>query len=171
MKMLNDIIDSHLSILFIGFNPSLRSAERGHHFAGRSNRFWRILHRAGLTPMRLDAEQDMQLLSFGYGITNIVDRPTKAAADITKEEYAQGRIHLRGKLGRFSPRIACYVGKGVYQQFSKRRHAHWGLQKLSIADGILDFVAPSSSGLVRMPIEEITDIYRDLTRLKRQLCS
>ena len=37
-------------ILFVGINPSLRSAEVGHHFAGPGNPFWRLLHAAALVP-------------------------------------------------------------------------------------------------------------------------
>src|ERR1700752_2868185 len=61
-----------LSVLFVGINPSLRSAEVGHHFARPGNRFWPTLHAAGFTPRRLAPEEDGLLPSFGVGITNIV---------------------------------------------------------------------------------------------------
>lgn len=40
-----DYIEPGLKILFVGFNPSLRSGEVGHHFASPNNRFWRIIHK------------------------------------------------------------------------------------------------------------------------------
>ncbi|WP_421385107.1 mismatch-specific DNA-glycosylase [Bacillus salacetis] len=168
MQPLPDHLRKDLDIVFIGFNPSLKSGESGHNYANRSNRFWKILHLSGLTPRQYAPEEDSQLLELGYGLTNIVERPTKEAADITKEEYKEGRLILKNKLKTFSPKIACYVGKGVYQQFSQKRQIEWGVQEDSVVEGVTDFVAPSSSGLVRMKIDEITDIYKELTRLKEK---
>jgi double-stranded uracil-DNA glycosylase len=92
-----DYIQKELSILFVGFNPSLRSGEIGHHYANPRNRFWMILYRSGLTPRLYKPEEDYKLLELGYGLTNIVERPTKSAADITEEEYKAGRQLLRKK--------------------------------------------------------------------------
>lgn len=162
MGPIPDHLKKHLKILFIGFNPSLLSGETGHHFASPNNRFWTILQQAGLTPKKLAAEEDASLLEYGFGLTNIVARPTKAADEITKEEYRAGAEILLHKLEEYHPRIACYVGKGVYQQFSGKRQVPWGFQDESMAAGVTDFVAPSSSGLVRMRLEEIVAIYTQL---------
>jgi double-stranded uracil-DNA glycosylase len=165
MQPLPDHLRKDLDIVFIGFNPSLKSGEVGHNYANRSNRFWKILHLSGLTPRQYAPEEDSSLLKLGYGLTNIVERPTKEAADITKEEYEEGRGILNQKLQNYSPHIACYVGKGVYQQFSQKRKISWGVQEESLVGGVIDFVAPSSSGLVRMKIDEIVDIYKELALL------
>ncbi|CAM3289718.1 MULTISPECIES: mismatch-specific DNA-glycosylase [Paenibacillus] len=165
MNTVSDHLDYGLTIIFIGFNPSLRSGEVGHHYANPRNNFWRILHQSGLTPRLYDASEDGELLKLGYGFTNIVARPTRGAEDITREEYRAGRETLREKLQKYRPQVACYVGKGVYTEFSGRTKAQWGLQPDSIVDGVRDFVAPSSSGLVRMPMGEIVSIYRELYEL------
>jgi len=165
MNTVSDHLDYGLTIIFIGFNPSLRSGEVGHHYANPRNNFWRILHQSGLTPRLYEASEDGELLKLGYGFTNIVARPTRGAEDITREEYRAGRETLREKLQKYRPQVACYVGKGVYTEFSGRTKAQWGLQPDSVVDGVRDFVAPSSSGLVRMPMGEIVSIYRDLYEL------
>lgn len=157
-----DHLQKGLKVVFVGFNPSLRSGETGHHYANPNNRFWTILHRAGLTPRKYSPEEGADLLELGYGLTNIVSRPTQAAADITREEYRRGRRELRRKVRLYRPRIVCFVGKGVYQEYSGCRDVSWGLQTEMIVDGVRDFVAPSSSGLVRMPLDEVTAIYRQL---------
>ncbi|WP_106768632.1 mismatch-specific DNA-glycosylase [Paenibacillus faecalis] len=162
MNEVKDHLDYGLAVLFIGFNPSLRSGEVGHHYANPRNNFWRILYRSGLTPRQYDASEDSDLLKLGYGFTNIVARPTRGAEDIRREEYEQGREILRSKLEKYRPRVACFVGKGVYTEFSRRTRVQWGFQPESVVDGVLDFVAPSSSGLVRMPMDEIVHIYRQL---------
>ncbi|WP_226038566.1 G/U mismatch-specific DNA glycosylase [Aquibacillus saliphilus] len=156
-----DHIKKYPLILFVGFNPSVRSSETGHHFANPNNRFWKILYQSGLTPRKLSPEEDHQLPGYGYGLTNIVARPTKEAAEIRKDEYEQGRKELRDKVMLYKPKIICFVGKGVYQEFSKQRKVNWGLQETSVTDA-LEFVAPSSSGLVRMKIDEIVAIYSEL---------
>jgi len=163
---IDDHLKNNLDILFVGFNPSIRSGESGHHFANPNNRFWKILNHSGLTPRLYTAEEDRELLDIGYGLTNIVSRPTKAADEITKVEYQEGRVELNRKIKLYRPKIVCYVGKGVYQQFSKKKVIPWGIQENSVVEGTIDFVAPSSSGLVRMRIEQIVEIYRELATLK-----
>ena len=44
---LSDRVSPRVRLLFVGINPGIRSAETGHHFAGYSNRFWRILFELG----------------------------------------------------------------------------------------------------------------------------
>ncbi|MFP7299385.1 G/U mismatch-specific DNA glycosylase [Neobacillus niacini] len=166
MKLVNDIIKENLKILFVGFNPSIRSSETGHHFANPNNRFWRILRDAGLTPRKFDASEDGKLLDLGMGITNIVARPTKAADEITKEEYKEGKEILRKKIEQLNPEVVCFVGKGVYQEYSGMKKVPWGRQEKPVVPGTIDFVAPSSSGLVRMKVEEIVEIYLGLTDIK-----
>ncbi|WP_163881706.1 mismatch-specific DNA-glycosylase [Paenibacillus favisporus] len=162
MPEVPDHLDDGLSILFIGFNPSLQSGETGHHYANPRNNFYRILHRSGLTPRLYDASEDQDLLKLGYGFTNIVARPTRGVDDIERQEYAEGREILRRKLRQYLPRIACFVGKGVYTEYSRRSKVDWGFQPDPVIPEIHEFVAPSSSGLVRMPMEEIVGIYRQL---------
>ncbi|WP_153977187.1 mismatch-specific DNA-glycosylase [Paenibacillus xylanilyticus] len=166
--MIPDHLDVGLSILFIGFNPSITSGETGHHYAYKGNRFWRILERSGLTPRLYHPEEDQDLLKLGYGFTNIVARPTRGVEDITREEYAEGRQILRQKLEQYRPDIACFVGKGVYTQYSKRTKVEWGFQDDPVVPEIQEFVAPSSSGLVRMSMDEIVAIYAQLSNFIAQ---
>jgi double-stranded uracil-DNA glycosylase len=162
MNPINDHLKENLKILFVGFNPSIRSSEVGHHYANPNNRFWKIVHEAGLTPRKFEASEDEKLLDLGYGFTNIVARPTKAANEITKEEYKEGRETLKKKIEWLKPNVVCFVGKGVYQQYSGVKVISWGKQINGLVPGVIDFVVPSSSGLVRMKMEEIIDIYRGL---------
>lgn len=165
MQPVNDHLKEGLRILFVGFNPSIRSSEVGHHYANPNNRFWRILYEAGITPRKYEAYEDANLLEIGYGFTNIVQRPTKAADEITKEEYKEGKEILKKKIVEFKPKLVCFVGKGVYQQYSCCKDVPWGAQKESVVPGTIDFVAPSSSGLVRMKMDEIVKIYKQMNKL------
>jgi double-stranded uracil-DNA glycosylase len=169
MKLIPDHITENLTILFVGFNPSIRSSEAGHHFANPNNRFWKILHKSGLTPRILHSSEDYKLVDLGYGLTNIVARPTKTALEITKEEYFLGKAALQKKIEKYKPKFVCFVGKGVYQEYAGKKDVPWGMQDGSVVDGTIDFVAPSSSGLVRMKLDEIVDIYHELDVLVKEL--
>lgn len=159
IEPISDHLQEHLRILFIGYNPSLRSGETGHHYASPSNRFYRILYQAGLTPRLYKPQEDGDLLQLGYGFTNIVARPSLTAAEIIPEEYREGRVILRQKIQIYRPSVACFVGKGVYEQYSGRRGMNWGNQQDPIAYGVVEYVCPSSSGLVRMKLDEMVAIY------------
>src|SRR5262245_25120188 len=87
---LKDRIRLGLCVLFVGINPGVRSAITGHHFAGYSNRFWKLLHESGLTPERLTYEKDVLLPSWKLGITNLIARPTPGISDLRPDEYIEG---------------------------------------------------------------------------------
>ncbi len=97
-KPLPDVIAPDLDVLFCGINPSLVSAARGHHFARPGNRFWPTLHASGLTPRRLRPEEDHELPAFGAGVTNIAFRPTRAAAELGRDELEHLSRELERKL-------------------------------------------------------------------------
>lgn len=113
-------------------------------------------------PRRFSPCEDFRLLDYGYGLTNIVAKPTRAASDLTKDDYREGKALLMDKLAHYKPKVACYVGKGVYEQLTKNRPIPWGPQPNSLLSATLDYVAPSSSGLVRMPFAEMVEIYAGL---------
>ena len=165
MEQIRDYIKENLDVLFVGFNPSIRSSETGHHFANPTNRFWSILYKAGITDRKYAPTEDYKLLDIGYGLTNIVTRPTRNAEEITQEEYDEGRQELKKKITLYKPKIVCFVGKGVYQQFSGMKQLPWGKQTKSVVPNTIDFVAPSSSGLVRIKIDDIADIYSQIPQL------
>ncbi len=164
LEPIDDHLRSGMKILFVGFNPSIRSSETGYHYANPNNRFWKILHEAGLTPRKFAPHEHDELLELGFGLTNIVERPTREAAEISKEEYKEGTAALREKIETYRPNAVCFVGKGVYQEFSKKRNIEWGTQDDPVVPGTIEFVAPSSSGLVRIKMVDIVEIYKGLNK-------
>src|SRR5215207_9611270 len=89
-KPLPDVVGPDLTVLLAGINPSIMSFERGHHFARPGNRFWRALHESGWTPRLMKPAEDGELPAVGIGITNVVDRPTRAAAELSDSELREG---------------------------------------------------------------------------------
>src|SRR5207249_4303314 len=97
-------------VLFVGINPGIRSAAIGHHFAGYSNRFWKLLFESGLVPDPICTEEDHRLPEWGFGITNLVARPTPGIDTLRSEEYATGARILRKSVRRWKPRVVAFVG-------------------------------------------------------------
>ena len=133
-------------ILFVGINPSLRSAEVGHHFAGPGNPFWRLLHAAGLTPEPLTFADDARLPEWGLALTNIVPRATREAAELAPAEYARGRVALARLIGRLQPRVVAFVGSTVYRAFFGPRASLGAGPKDERIGRARVFVVPNPSG-------------------------
>jgi TDG/mug DNA glycosylase family protein len=144
--VLGPILGPGLRVLFVGINPSLRSAAVGHHFARPGNRFWPTLHAAGFTPRRLTPAEDGELPAHGVGVTNIAPRPTRAAAELSRQELRAGAIDLERVVGEIAPRLVAVVGLGAYRVAFDRPKAGWGLQPEMIG-GCPVWVLPNPSGL------------------------
>jgi double-stranded uracil-DNA glycosylase len=134
-------------ILFVGINPSLHSAEVGHHFASPGNPFWRLLHAARLTPGAFTYQDDVRLPSCGLGLTNIVARPTRAAAELTRAEYTAGRARLARVIAKVKPRTVAFVGVTVYRAFFGPAASPGPGAKLQRIGAARVFVLPNPSGL------------------------
>ena len=104
-----------MRVLFVGINPGVRSAQTGHHFAGYSNRFWKLLWDARLVPEPITYEADDRLPEFGFGITNLVPRPTPGIDTLAPAEYVAGWKALDRKIRRFSPAVVALVGVTLWR--------------------------------------------------------
>jgi TDG/mug DNA glycosylase family protein len=112
---LRDKVEVPVRVLFVGINPGLRSAATGHHFAGYSNRFWKLLFDAGLVPEPIRAEDDGRLPEWGYGLTNVIARATSGIDELGRDEFDVGLRRLRRKVRRWQPRIVAFVGVTVFR--------------------------------------------------------
>jgi TDG/mug DNA glycosylase family protein len=140
------VIAPGLDVLFCGINPSLMSAERGHHFARPGNRFWPALHGSGFTPRLMTPDEDAELPRYGLGITNLVDRPTRAADELSREELKAGAEALGELAERFRPTVIAVVGLSAWRTAYSRPQAGPGLQP-EIVGGCRSWVLPNPSGL------------------------
>jgi TDG/mug DNA glycosylase family protein len=112
---LKDRIKPGVRVLFVGINPGVRSALTGHHFAGFSNRFWRLLSESGLVPEPIAFEEDDRLPEFGFGITNLIPRPSPGINDLKPSEYVEGWKTLDKKIRRYRPKVVALVGVTLYR--------------------------------------------------------
>ena len=102
--------------LFVGFNPGVTTATAGHAYAHPSNMFWKLLYSSGISEVKLQPEQDVDLPRLcRMGNTNIVERPSKNAGELSKSEMAAGTPILEEKIRTFKPEAVCIVGKSIWQ--------------------------------------------------------
>ncbi|VDB87785.1 unnamed protein product [Peniophora sp. CBMAI 1063] len=112
---LPDHLGFELDVLFCGINPGYKSAESGAHYAHPANHFWRCLHQGGFTPTRI-SPSDGYLLpeKYNIGLTNIVERPSAEAKELSKAEIEASVQALLDKVRCHRPRVVCFVGKLVW---------------------------------------------------------
>jgi double-stranded uracil-DNA glycosylase len=163
-RRVQDIIRHHLKILFVGINPSLYSAVVGHHFSRPGNRFWPVLYRAGLTPRQLDPKDECRLFDYGIGITNIVNRATARANELSGRQILAGAVRLKTKVKRYQPRVLAVLGIGAYQIAFAEKKVKIGEQAKSLGKTKV-WVLPNPSGLnANYQLIDLTRLYRQLRR-------
>jgi TDG/mug DNA glycosylase family protein len=142
---LRDRIRPGVRVLFVGINPGLRSAATGHHFAGYSNRFWKLLYESRLVDEPVTFLDDDRLPGWGFGITNLVARPTAGIDSLSPDEYRDGRRALERKIVRYRPALVALVGVTLCRALFGGRSCGLGLQRQRLA-GAEVFVLPNPSG-------------------------
>jgi TDG/mug DNA glycosylase family protein len=147
MASLRDCIGPDPRVLFVGINPGTRSAAIGHHFAGYSNRFWRLLYDSRLVPEPITCLEDCRLPEWGYGITNLVPRSTPGIDMLRPEEFERGRGRLLKKIHEHKPHIVALVGVTVYRALFRPAAGEsvLGLRSERL-NGVPVFVLPNPSG-------------------------
>jgi TDG/mug DNA glycosylase family protein len=141
-----DVIRRGLDVVFVGINPGLYSGAVGHHFARPGNRFWKALHGAGFTPRVVSPFEENDLLGFGLGITNLVERATRGADQVDAEELRHGATRVQEKVCRHRPRFVAFLGVGAYRSAFGLPGAAVGRQDRSICRTEV-WVLPNPSGL------------------------
>ncbi|ODV91249.1 hypothetical protein CANCADRAFT_121832 [Tortispora caseinolytica NRRL Y-17796] len=161
LKGVPDILAEDLACIFIGINPGVQTSKRGHHYAGPGNLFWPLLYESHCVNEKVTYELDTILPSkYQLGLTNLVDRPTAQASELSDQEMLDAVQTLESKIKRFQPKSVCFVGKSIWlavytvisgDKQSKRIRTpdnfEWGWQPQLLASTPV-YVVPSTSGRV-----------------------
>jgi mismatch-specific thymine-DNA glycosylase len=184
LSVLPDVIAEDLLILFVGLNPGVQTARSGHAYAHPSNLFWKLLYSSGITPVPCKPTEDRTLPErFSLGNTNIVARPSRNGAELSKAEMDEGVEVLEEKARRWRPEVVCVVGKSIWESIWRVRKGK-GIKKTEFSYGWQDeaenmgvirgddgeafggarvFVATSTSGLAAtLRPEEKERIWKEL---------
>jgi len=138
-----DVLAPGLKAIFCGINPGRVSAAARAHFANPRNDFWRLLQDAGFTPRLMAPEEQFDLPSYGYGLTNAAYRTTPGSGDLRRRDFAGSAERLEGIARELEPGVIAFVGKEAYRgAFDERPEL--GLQKRKLGETRL-YVLPSTS--------------------------
>jgi double-stranded uracil-DNA glycosylase len=145
-RTVEPVLAGGLRVLFCGINPGLYTAWAGHHFARPGNRFWPALHRSGFTPRQFAPAEQQELLALGLGVTNVVERATATAAELTDAELREGGQHLEATAERFAPAYVAVLGVTAYRAAFGEPKAGLG-EQARLLGGSRVWVLPNPSGL------------------------
>lgn len=149
---LPDLVGARLKLLFVGINPGLWTAATQTHFAHPGNRFYPALRLAGIVDRDLDRGEPMSeedrgyLIGRGIGITNLVNRATARAAELSPTELQAGRTRLENFVAMHQPAVVAVAGVTAYRVAFGNPKARLGKQPDRLA-GAQVWAVPNPSGL------------------------
>jgi TDG/mug DNA glycosylase family protein len=147
-----DLFGPGLKLLFVGINPGLWTAATQTHFAHPGNRFYPALRLAGIIDRDLDRGEPMTdqdrayLVGRGIGITNLVNRATARADELSPAELRAGRTRLEAFVAQHQPVVVAVAGLTAYRAAFADPKARAGEQADRLF-GSRVWVVPNPSGL------------------------
>lgn len=108
----------------------------------------------GLVTKKVTYKDDADLPRlYRVGITNLTTRTSRKASELTLDEQKAGIPVLTAKFKEYRPRVACFVGKGIYEIYTGEKCKSMGLQDRTVQwenrkGSTRLFVMPSTSGIV-----------------------
>lgn len=151
-----DLVGPDPRLVFVGINPGLWTAATQTHFARPGNRFYPALLLAGIIDRRIDPATGLTdddrayFLARGLANTNLVNRATIRADELTPTELRAGRTRLEVFVAEYRPRVVAVAGVTAYRTAFSEPRARAGEQPHGIgptgAQARL-WVVPNPSGL------------------------
>ena len=161
-----DLIGPNLRLLFVGINPGLWTAASQTHFAHPGNRFYPALLRAGIIDREIDRSNGMtdadraHLIDLGVGITNVVQRTTAKASELTTAELRAGGLALREFVATHEPAVVAVAGITAFRAAFRCPKAVMGEQH-DLFEGAQLWVVPNPSGLnAHETVDSLAEAYR-----------
>jgi len=170
LRPLRDLVKSNLKILFVGTSPGELSSKSGHYFAGPSNVFWKILYESRLTPKKLTSEEDVNILKYKMGLTDIIKKPTTTPKEIKDNCSMKNTLRLNRTINLFNPKIVAFVGKNSFRIYSQNQaKLEYGFQYNY--NDVRMYLLPSTSGqsYADTKYDEKLDWFRELRRYSLRL--
>jgi TDG/mug DNA glycosylase family protein len=161
MEKLSDQLQENLRLVFVGTAASTRSAELGQYYAHPGNRFWRTIHRVGLTPRLYEPREFPALLELGIGFTDLC----KSGAGMDHQALAStvDIPAFREKIRRYSPKTVAFSSKKAASLFYGKPTKVVALGRQPPSEGFPEiFVLASPSGAAAgawsvQPWQELAD--------------
>lgn len=165
--MVPDLVGDDPRLVFVGINPGLWTAAVGTHFARRGNRFYPALYRAGITRWQLEAAEGLSpadeahLLARGVAITNICERASARADELSAADLREGAARLEQRIAAWAPPVVAVLGVTAYRIACGRRDAVAGKQPERLGGARL-WVLGNPSGLnAHENVDSLARAYRE----------
>lgn len=166
----DDLVGPGLKLLFVGINPGLWTAATQTHFAHPGNRFYPALLKAGIIERPIDqargfTDADREyLIARGIGNTNLVNRATARADELTTAELKAGAERLRAFVAEHRPRVVAIAGITAYRTAFGQRAAKAGRQDEPL-EGAELWIVPNPSGLnAHETVDSLAEAYAGAAR-------
>lgn len=173
----------------VGVNPGIMTGKTGFAYAHPTNQFWKLLHASGITDELHQASFTYDLPErYAVGNTNIVERPTRDASMLSRQEMHEGVPKLEQKIGDWKPDAVCLVGKGIWEAvfraktgrsltkeefkygWQRQHNFRLGKRKGSDYEGAWVFVATTTSGVsTNFSFDEKVKIWKPLGDWTREM--
>lgn len=134
-------------MVFVGYNPSRLAWKTGFHYANPGNRFYHLLHDAGLTPRRFAPAECRDLPRLGIGLADVLHTWSPRADDFPPAAYRAALPGFHARLAGAAPRAVMLNGIGLYRLLFDCAPPRLGRDPEARLGRAVVFVAPSSSGL------------------------
>jgi double-stranded uracil-DNA glycosylase len=144
-QVLGDLLLPNLKVIFCGTQAGLKSAEEQRYYAGRGNKFWRILLKIGLIPDPFDPRDFKRLPEFGIGLTDLAQETFGPDSALRTHHFDVDGF--RDKIIRSVPRFVAFNGKRAASVVLNVSGVslRYGLQETPIGRSRV-FVLPPTSG-------------------------
>jgi double-stranded uracil-DNA glycosylase len=143
--VLPDVLAPGLCVVFCGTAAGTESARQRAYYAHPQNRFWRVLHEAGLTPRRLTPVEYALLPSFGLGLTDIAKFVSGMDRQLPTGALGRGPCEaLAARIALAAPSILAFTSLTAGRRYLGRSAAGYGPQPEKIGDTAI-WLLPSPS--------------------------
>ena len=142
--VLQDLLRAGLRAVLCGTAASTVSAEAGHYYANKQNKFWKILYETKLIPTPLQPHQYRELLRYGIGLTDLVKTHFGMDNQIPLSKLDNPRARLSAAIATFRPAFLAFTSKTAGQKFFGGKR-DYGEQIERIGDTRV-WILPSTSG-------------------------
>ncbi|MDD7384818.1 MAG: mismatch-specific DNA-glycosylase [Actinomycetaceae bacterium] len=152
------------ALLIFGINPGLWSAAVNAPFAYPSNRFWPSLFQAGITRQRIDvtrgiSDEDEEYLALrGITLTNLVNRATAEARELSRDELVLGGLKAMTLAQLYKPQAVVIVGISAFRTAFGMRKAQLGRQEPADVTASIQALPVSDDVLHQLPSNTIRPV-------------
>ena len=166
IRSLPDIVSANMSLLIVGLNPSLYSADQSISYARPGNRFWPAVLAAKIVSK--DRDPKHALYCHGVGMTDLVRRATRRAAELGQEEVTSGFTRIERQIAWLRPKVVCFMGLGGWRAVAGKK-ATAGIQAQTLGNRPV-YLMPNPSGLnAHCRLEDFVKHFRKVAQFVKHI--